>query len=323
MPRLSRARIDGPGITRVRRGSGFSYLDSRGGRVTSRGERERIAALAVPPAWSDVWIAPSPTAHILATGVDDAGRTQYIYHPAWRERVDKEKFDRMLALARRLPGARRAVSRDLTSESLTKTRVLAGAFRLLDVGSVRPGADQYTDQHGSYGITTLLGSHATVHGRGVTELRFPGKSGHKWHLEIDDPALARLVGELKRRGPRARLFAWRDDDGGWHSVSPQDINAYVRERTGGEFTAKDFRTLSGTAAAAESLARQGAFKDERAQRRAIAEAMRAAADALGNTPAIAKASYVDPRVVELYAKGKTIDSASRRTVEAQLLGLLS
>jgi len=323
MPRLSRARTDRRGITRVRRGSGFSYLDIHGRRVISQAERDRIAALAVPPAWTNVWISPSPTAHILATGVDDAGRTQYIYHPGWRQRVDKEKFDRMLALARSLPSARRAVSRDLAGDSLAKTRVLAGAFRLLDVGSVRPGADQYTDQHGSYGITTLMGSHATVHALGVVELRFPGKSGHKWHLEIDDPELSQLVSDLKRRGPRARLFAWRDDDGDWHALSPQDINAYVRERTGGEFTAKDFRTLRGTTAAAESLARQGAVKEEAAQRRAIAEAMRAAATALGNTPAIARASYVDPRVVELYANGETIDPASRRTLEAQLLDLLS
>ena len=307
----------------MRKGRGFSYRHADGALVRPGPERDRILALAVPPAWEDVWIAPRPNDHIQATGVDAAGRMQYIYHPAWREQKDALKFDRMLELARVLPTARAAVTRDLAAEGYSKPRVLAGAFRLLDTGSVRPGAVQYTDQNGSYGLTTLLGSHASVRGSDTVELRFPGKSGHRWHLEVNDEALATLVVGLKRRGPRARLFSWRDDGGAWHPLRPDEINAYVRERTRGDFTAKDFRTLAGTATAALSLARIGAVDGEAAQRRAVASAMREAAAALGNTPAIARASYVDPRVVERYADGVTVDPASRRAPESKLLDLLA
>ena len=321
MPRLSRAQTSRPGISRVRRGRGFSYRDEEGRPIPVGVARERINALAVPPAWTDVWIAPSETAHIQAMGVDVAGRIQYIYHPAWRDKMDRAKFERMLELAHHLPSARRVVTRDLVGPSLNRTRVLAGAFRLLDLGSVRPGADHYTDQYGSYGITTLRGSHATVHAGEVVELRFSGKSGRPWHLEMADAGLAALVSELKRRGPRSRLFAWRDDDR-WRAISPQDINDYVKDRTRGEFTAKDFRTLAGTATAALALAKHGPVEGEPAQRKAVVEAVRAAADALGNTPAIARASYVDPRLLEQFAKGNTIDARSRKSVESQLIALL-
>ena len=323
MPRLRRAAPDSPGYTRTRKGRGFSFRDAQGRTVTAGPERDRLRALAVPPAWQNVWIAPRPNDHIQATGVDAAGRLQYIYHPAWREQKDELKFERMLDLARVLPAARRAVTRDLGAEGFTRSRVLAGAFRLLDTGSVRPGAVQYTDQHGSYGITTLLGSHASVHGSDVLELRFTGKSGHRWHLELQDEALATLVAGLKRRGPGFRLFSWRDDDGMWHPLRPDEINAYVRERTHGDFTAKDFRTLAGTAAAALSLAKAGEISGDAAHKRAIAAAMRDAALALGNTPAIAKASYVDPRVVELFLSGVTVDAAGRRAPETELLALLA
>lgn len=322
MPRLRQARTESPGITRSRTGTGFTYRDTRGVTIRAGEERDRIRALAIPPAWTDVWIAPAPNDHIQAVGTDAAGRRQYIYHVAWRERMDAQKFDRMLGLARVLPAARRTVTRDLGGEGFGKTRALAGAFRLLDAGSVRPGADTYTDQHGSYGITTLLGSHATVHAGGHVELRFPGKSGKRWNLLLSDEALADLVAGLKRRGPRARLIAWQDDVGGWHPLRPEDINVYVRDRTHGEFTAKDFRTLAGTGAAALSLARSGNVEGEAAQRRAIAAAMRDAAEALGNTPAIAKASYVDPRVVDRFIAGVTVDPSGRRAIETEVLALL-
>lgn len=322
MPRLRRANPDVPGISRRRAGTGFTYRAPTGEPLARGEDRDRAIALAIPPAWEDVWIAPRANDHIQATGVDAAGRRQYIYHPAWRERMDGLKFERMLELARALPAARRAVARDLGGTGCDRTRVLAGAFRLLDEGSVRTGADQYTDQYGSYGITTLRGSHVTVHRDGLLEFRFPGKSGKPWHVEFADDALAELLAGLKRRGPRARLYSWRGDDGDWHPIRPEEINAYVRERTRGEFTAKDFRTLAGTGAAALSLARHGAVEGESAQRRAVAAAMRDAASALGNTPAIARASYVDPRVVELFALGRTVDPSGRRAIESELLALL-
>jgi DNA topoisomerase-1 len=312
-----------PGITRQRRGRGFTYRNAHGRAIAAGPDRDRIVSLAIPPAWTDVWIAPHANNHIQALGTDAAGRRQYIYHSAWRDRMDEQKFERMLDLASVLPAARRAVTRDLALDGYTKERVLAGTFRLLDLGSVRPGADNYTDQHGSYGITTLRCSHATVHRDGTLELRFAGKSGKPWHLELSDAALSELVTGLKRRGRGARLFSWRDDGAMWHPVRPEDINAYVRERTQGPFSAKDFRTLAGSGVAALSLARSGEVQGEAAQRRAIAQAMRDAAAVLGNTAAIARASYVDPRIVGHFIAGRTVDPSGTRAIETELLALLS
>lgn len=322
MPRLRRADRHAPGITRRRSGTGFSYRDPSGAKVPAGALRDRIEALAIPPAWEDVWICPHDNGHIQATGVDAAGRRQYIYHPAWRDKSDELKFARMLELAQCLPSARGRVTRDLGTEGYSLERVRAGAFRLLDVASIRPGADSYTDQYGSYGITTLRGSHAKVRLDGVIELKFPGKSGKAWDISVEDEQLAPLVSGLKRRGPRARLFSWQDESGTWRALSPDVINAYVRECTGGEFTAKDLRTLAGTGAAALSLARTGVVEGEAAQRRAIAKAMRETAEALGNTPAVARASYVDPRVIEHYLAGRTIDPSGRRAIETELIALL-
>lgn len=266
-----------------------------------------------------MWIATRDNAHIQATGIDAAGRRQYLYHPAWRERSDRVKFDRMLELAHVLPGARRSVTIDLRSEGLTRERVLAGAFRLLDSGSLRVGTQRYADEHGSYGLTTLLGAHATVNGDEVL-LRFPGKSGQAWRSVLADPDLAALVSALKRRGPRARLLAWRANDGAVRPLRPEEINDDIRRRTGGDFTAKDFRTLRGTVEAATSLARAGVRPTESGRKRAIAAAMRQAAAALGNTPAVARSSYVDPRIVDRYVRGEVVDTS--RAIEPQLVELL-
>jgi len=290
--------------------------------ITDEAELERIRAIAVPPAWSEVWIAPQPNAHIQATGIDAAGRRQYLYHPRWRTRMDGIKFDRMLALAETLPRARRGVTVDLRGEGFGRARVLAAAFRMLDAGSLRVGADRYAEEHGSFGLTTLLAAHATVHADARIELRFPAKSGQPWRSELQDPDLAAVITSLKRRGGRARLLAWRDDAGDWHPLRAEEVNHDVRERTGGEFTAKDFRTLRGTAVAALSLARTGPADSETARRRAVVAAVRAAADALGNTPAIARASYVDPRLIDRYEHGETIDPARPGSVESQLRTLL-
>jgi DNA topoisomerase-1 len=320
MPRLRRSDSSGPGIHRVAAGRGFWYRDEHGDRLDDPVLLDRIAALAIPPAWTDVWIAPYANGHIQATGIDGAGRRQYLYHPTWREQKDRIKFDRALSLAESLPTARRGVTIDLRREGLGRERVLAAAFRMLDTGSLRVGSERYADEHGSYGLSTLRGAHAKVRGDEVL-LDFPAKSGKEWRSEIRDADLAAVVRSLKWRGGRAKLLAWHED-GRWHPVAAADINADVHERTGGEFTAKDFRTLHGTIAAAASLAQTGPKPSPTARKRAVAEAMRVAAAVLGNTPAVARASYVDPRVVDHYDHGRTIDPSRLDAAESELRSLL-
>lgn len=323
MVRLRRSTTSGPGLTRVRSGKGWSFRGVDGSRVTDAETRERITALAIPPAWHDVWICPYPNGHVQATGIDDAGRRQYLYHPAWRERRDRVKYARALELAATLPAARRSVTLDLRRNDLSRERVLAGAFRILDSANLRVGSERYVKKHGSFGLTTLLGAHASVRGGDTVVLEFPAKSGQEWSSRVTDPDLAALVARLKRRGPRARLIAWQHDDGTWHPLSAEEINEDVRARTGGDFTAKDFRTLHGTAAAAVELARQGTQPTQVARRRAVARAMEAAAAELGNTPSIARTSYVDPRLVDLYTDGVTMDPRRAPAVESELRALLS
>lgn len=313
MPRLRRSNLRKPGFTRRDDGS-FT------GPGITKEVRDRAEALVIPPAWTDVWVAPQANNHIQATGVDDAGRRQYIYHPQWREKKDAAKFDRALQLAAVLPAARAKVTRSLRGEGATRERVLAASFRMLDTGALRVGSERYAETNGSHGLSTLLGSHARVSGSTIA-LAFPAKSGHEWSSEIDDDDLARAISTLKRRGAQSRLLAWREGSE-WHIVGADDINDYVREVTGGKFTAKDFRTLRGTVAAAESLAAHGPEKTMTARQRALAQAMRDAADALGNTPAVAKKSYVDPRIVTHYRRGRTIE-AGQGSADAALLRLLA
>jgi DNA topoisomerase-1 len=289
--------------------------------VADKELRERIQHLAIPPAWTDVWISPYANGHIQATGIDTAGRRQYIYHPTWREQKDRIKFDRALALAESLPTARRAVTIDLRGAEPGRERALAAAFRMLDTGSLRVGSERYAESNGSHGLSTLLCAHARVSGDTV-HLAFPAKSGQAWESDIRDADLAAVVQALKRRGPRARLLAWRTDAGNWHPIAADEINAYVREKTGGQFTAKDFRTLRGTVAAAVSLAKHGPEQRSSARTRALAQAMRDAAEVLGNTPSIAKKSYVDPRVVDHYVEGTTINPARLASAESELRALL-
>ena len=314
MPRLRRSNLRKPGFTRTDDGS-FA------GKGITKADRDRAEALDIPPAWSDVWVAPHANNHIQATGVDDAGRRQYIYHPQWREAKDAAKFDRALQLAAVLPSARAKVTRALRDEGATRERVLAASFRMLDTGALRVGSERYAETNGSHGLSTLQCDHARVSGGDTVALAFPAKSGHEWSSEIVDADLAKVVTTLKRRGGQSRLLAWRDGSD-WHIVNADDINSYVREVTGGTFTAKDFRTIRGTAAAAESLARHGVEKTVTKRQRAIAQAMRDAADSLGNTPAVAKKSYVDPRIVSLYRRGRTIDT-TQGSVDAALLRLLA
>ena len=311
MPRLRRSDTSGPGYHR----RGRRLVDEDGAAAPAE-VKERVADLVIPPAWTDVWIAPHANGHIQATGIDGAGRKQYIYHPDWRRQKDKTKFDRALSLASALPSARRKVTRDLRGDD-SLGKALAVAFRMLDVGALRVGSERYTEDNGSHGLSTLLCSHVSVSGNVVT-LGFPGKSGKTWSSQITDADLAAQLARLKKRGPTARLLAY-ETEGEWHPLSAADINDYVRQCTGGSFTAKDFRTLRGTAAAALSLAKHGPATTRTAFRRALAQAMRDASIVLGNTPTIARKSYVDPRVIALFKRGVTIDPA--KSVEPQL-GLL-
>lgn len=318
--RLRRSNASGRGYRRVAAGKGFSYRDLDGSTVPPGPVRDRLESIGIPPAWTDVWIAPFDNGHIQATGLDAVGRRQYIYHPEWRERKDRVKFDRALQLAESLPTARRLVTLDLRSEGHSRERVLAAAFRMLDSGSLRVGSERYTNENGSHGLATLLCAHVHIR-KECLELKFPAKSGKDWESEIHDADLAALVRTLKRRGGNARLLAYKNGRS-WHPVTSADINGYVKERTGSDFTAKDFRTLRGTVAAAVSLARSGPQKTVAARKRAISVAMMEAAEVLGNTPSIARKSYVDPRLLDHFAAGETIDPKRVDSAEAELRALL-
>lgn len=318
--RLRHSNASGRGYRRLAAGKGFTYRDLDGATLPPGPVRERLEGIGIPPAWTDVWIAPYENGHIQATGLDAVGRRQYIYHPAWREKKDRLKFDRALQLAESLPAARRLVTLDLRGDGLARERVLAAAFRMLDSGSLRVGSERYTNENGSHGLATLLCAHVKVK-QDSLRLSFPAKSGKTWESEIADADLAALVRVLKRRGGNARLLAYKEGRG-WHPVGSADINDYVKQRTGAEFTAKDFRTLRGTVAAAVSLARSGPQQTVAAKKRAISVAMLDASAVLGNTPTIARKSYVDPRLLDHFSDGETIDPRRTDSAESELRALL-
>lgn len=312
------------GYSRARAGRSFRYRDASGARL-STDEVERIRRLAVPPAWTEVWIAAVPNAHVQAIGVDAAGRRQYIYHPEWRARHDVEKFARMRELARALPAARARVTRELRRQGLHRERVLAAAFRLLDVAALRVGSDMYAQRYGSRGVTTLQRRHLTIDtgdSDGATVLlAFQGKGGLRFRVELDDADLVAVLTELAEgRPPSGLLFAWRDDSGGRHPIHAAELNAFLRGVTGVEVSAKDFRTLRGTVVAASALAAAGSPGTQRDRRAAVRVAVEAAAAALGNTPAVARASYIDPTVLERFESGVVL--ATDRRPESALLELL-
>jgi DNA topoisomerase-1 len=305
MPRLRRVQpFTDHGYRRVRAGSGFRYIDARGKAVPAA-DAERIRALVIPPAWQEVWISVHENGHIQAVGTDDAGRRQYVYHPAWTAGRDKGKFARALELAEALPHARRKVTSAIRRDELDRERVLATAFRLLDQAAPRIGSERYLAAHGSRGLTTLQRRDATVDGTRVM-LAFPGKSGKKQSLEMDDDDLAAVMELLAAARSRSPLLAW---DRGRRRVAltPSEVNAHVRALTGGVFTAKDFRTLRGTILAAEALARIGTVEKKTHRARAEKLAVEATAQALGNTPAVARGSYIDPRVFTRYKVGHLLD----------------
>ncbi|MER7447330.1 DNA topoisomerase IB [Microbacterium sp. NPDC097977] len=306
-----------PGIRRVRSGSGFRYLDAAGQRVVEA-DRERIDDLVIPPRWHDVWIAADPLAHIQAVGTDDAGRRQYLYHPLWRTGRDQRKFARALKLAAALPAARAKVTRAIGEPGLSKERALAVAFRLLDDGALRIGSERYLVKHGSRGLSTLRRRDVRIEGSTVS-LEFPAKSRQLASIEITDGPLAEALSEFAVGSPRETLLAYRKGRRRVRLTSGE-INAYLRTVAGSAFTAKDFRTLHGTILAADALARIGRLETKNERRRAERLAVQATASALGNTIAVARGSYIDPKVFRLYARGRLLDlSVSPETAIRKLL----
>jgi DNA topoisomerase IB len=310
MARLKRSDCSGPGLRRRRRGKGFEYLDGEGHRIDDPDVLERIQELVIPPAWQDVWICPYPMGHIQATGIDAAGRKQYLYHRKWRERQDRKKFDAMISFAQALPDMRARVERDLEGDGITRERVLAAAVRLLDRGFLRIGGESYAEDNDSYGLATMRKDHVTVDDKHAINFDFTGKSGIRHVRYVFDEPVADIVRQLKRRrGGGDELLAYRDKDGKWRDIRSPDIRAYVKEAAGDEYTAKDFRTWAGTVLAAVTLA---ATDPERrrvktANKRMITHAVKQVAYFLGNTPAVARGSYIDPRVFDRFRDGFTIE----------------
>ncbi|MDQ4055424.1 MAG: DNA topoisomerase IB [Actinomycetota bacterium] len=311
MPRLRRTSPDQPGWTRRRAGRGFVYLDQHRDRLPADDVR-RIKELVIPPAWEDVWITPYVNGHLQAVGTDDAGRRQYLYHPDWRTRRDAEKFERMVDFGRALARTRGRVLVDLGGEGMPLERACAVSVRLLDLGYFRIGNDVYADENGSFGLTTLERRHVRRR-QGRLVFDFVGKSGVDHRVEIDDRLVIDAIEVMRRRrSADPQLLAYKNGRG-WRSMAPDLINDYVRECTACDATAKDFRTWHATVLAAAALAESDEPGESKASRkRAVSGAMKEVAAFLGNTATLARSSYVDPRVIEAYERGRTIRGATRR-----------
>jgi DNA topoisomerase IB len=312
--RLRRTSPEQPGWTRRRSGRGFVYLDEHGARLPEE-EVQRVRDLVIPPAWKDVWITPHANGHLQAVGTDDAGRRQYLYHPEWRARRDAQKFDRMLEFGEALARARELVVRDLGREGMPLERACAAAVRLLDLGYFRIGNDVYADLNGSFGLTTLERRHVRRRQDRLV-FTFVGKSSVEHRIEIDDAVVIEAIDIMRRRrGDDLRLLAYKEGRG-WRSILPELVNAYVRESTGLDASAKDFRTWHATVLAAAALAETPEPGETKASRkRAVSGAMKEVSSYLGNTPTLARSSYVDPRVVDAYEEGRTISDATARTYD--------
>jgi DNA topoisomerase IB len=315
--RLRRSDCSEPGLARVRRGRGFSYQEEDGTTVRDEDALERIRELAIPPAWRDVWICPHPNGHIQATGFDDAGRKQYLYHRRWRERRDQQKFDEMLEFARSLPRLRRRVAADLERRGLVRERVLGCAVRLLDLGFFRVGSEEYAEENQTYGLATLKRRHLRFE-RGVAVFDYKAKGGQRHVQEVaDEPAVKVLRALARRREPGRDLLAFYEGRE-WRDVRAADVNAYLKESAGGDFSAKDFRTWNATVLAAVGLAQRTAEDGvpSRAQRRRMANAVtKDVARYLSNTPAVCRASYIDPRVFDRFDSNATILAPVERAID--------
>ena len=306
MPRLRRVDCSAAGIRRVGRGRGFSYEEDDGTTIHDREVLERIRELAIPPAWKEVWICPHPNGHIQATGEDAAGRKQYLYHPTWRENRDREKFAEMETFAKSLPTMRERTEADLARRGLVRDRVLACSVRLLDLGFFRIGSERYTEENETFGLSTLRRKHVTVSG-GAAIFKYKAKGARDHDQPIADPLVVPTIKALKdRKGGGFELLAY-SESGGWVDVKAADINTYLKQVMGGDYSAKDFRTWNATVLAAVELAENGqGAKTKTARKRAATAATKRVAEYLHNTPAVCRKAYIDPRVFDRYDSGETI-----------------
>jgi DNA topoisomerase I len=331
--RLRRSDCSGAGIHRRRRGRGFSFEDGDGTSITDEETLARIRDLAIPPAWKEVWICPDPNGHIQATGFDEAGRKQYRYHDRWDRRRATRKYAAMREFAAALPKLRRAVRRDIGLEGMPRERALATAVRLLDLAFFRIGGEEYAEANESYGLATIRREHVHREGEEIV-FDFPAKSNRRRIQAIgDEAAIAALEAMRRRRGGPADLLAFKEGRR-WRDVRSDDINDYIQDAIGEQYSAKDFRTWSGTVLAAAALAGEQKPASEAAAKRTIARAVKTVAAALGNTPAVCRRSYIDPRVFDRYRDGETIDlgrraaaagtmsERTRQRIERQVLDLI-
>jgi DNA topoisomerase-1 len=330
MTRLKRVDRTSPGISRRRHGRGFVYTHANGQRVRDEATLARIRSLAIPPAWQDVWVCPDERGHLQAVGTDAAGRNQYRYHDDWRVRRDRQKFDRVLRFGAHLRGIRRVTAEALERRGLGRERTLAGAVRLLDLGAFRIGSESYAEANGSFGLATIRRTHVHVEGDEIL-FDYSAKGGKRQVQRIRDPAVARLARSLLRRKGGGREFLAYREHGVWKDLRSEDINTYLKELAGEEISAKDFRTWHATVLTAVLLA---SFEEQltsvTSRRRVVSSVVKEVADVLGNTPAVCRASYIDPRVIDRFLNGETIelrrgdpsDERFRWAAEAALLRLL-
>ena len=303
-----------PGLTRRRMGKGFVYLDAKGRRVDDENTLSRIRSLAIPPAWTEVWICPDRHGHVQATGRDARGRKQHLYHTKWRETRDSAKFSRTIAFGRALPRIRRRVARDLRRPGLGREKVLAAMVRLLETTLIRIGNEEYLKQNRSVGLSTMRDRHVAVRG-GVMRFSFRGKSGKQHEINLEDPRLARIVRRTQEL-PGQELFQYLDENGERQKISSTDVNAYLRDIAGAEFSAKDFRTWAGTVIAALALRACSAFTSQTQAKRNLVAAIENVARRLGNTPAICRKCYIHPAIMESYLDGNTIEIIKARAATA-------
>jgi DNA topoisomerase-1 len=303
------------GITRERRKQGFLYRSAQGRIVRDRHTLKRIHSLVIPPAWEKVWICPLEQGHLQATGRDERGRKQHLYHPRWREIRDQTKYDRLLEFARALPGIRKRLKRDLKHEGLCREKILATVVWLLEVSLIRVGNQEYARDNKSYGLTTMKNRHATVRGAKI-KFEFRGKSGKEHIVEVEDRRIARIVRACQEL-PGQDLFQCVDDEGQKRTVGSGDVNDYLREITGRDFTAKDFRTWAGTVSVAYELEQLGPFEAETDAKHNVLAAVKATAQSLGNTPAVCRKSYIHPAIIEAYLDGSLIPKLSEGQGKAE------
>lgn len=310
---LRYVHVDRPGYTRHRAGTGFFYRDTRGNRITDHKTIERINSLAIPPAWTDVWICPTANGHIQATGRDARHRKQYRYHPRWREVRDAAKYEHMIAFGQALPTIRRRVDEDLRKHGLPKEKLLAAIIHLLETTLIRVGNDEYARENRSFGLTTMQDRHADTHGSSVT-FTFRGKSGIEHEVDLHDRRMATIV-RRSQELPGQELFQYIDDEGTPRAINSDDVNAYLREISGEDFTAKDFRTWAGTLLAARALANFEKVDSESAAKHNVVQAIERVAGRLGNTPSICRKCYVHPAVIDAYLDGDTVATIRQRADE--------